>query len=127
MCVRVRELCFLNVMQCEDPSILTTTTTVCSDTRRRSVGVRPLLWCVLGRASQCCQLEFNPDKKKEITPPPPAAPPAAPPQPCVCKLLILIDSFFYPNVLSAARKQEIIKITEQLIEAINNGDFEAYA
>ncbi|KFO71070.1 Calcium/calmodulin-dependent protein kinase type II subunit beta, partial [Cuculus canorus] len=27
---------------------------------------------------------------------------------------------------SAVRKQEIIKITEQLIEAINNGDFEAY-
>uniref|UniRef100_A0A3Q1BPQ6 calcium/calmodulin-dependent protein kinase n=1 Tax=Amphiprion ocellaris TaxID=80972 RepID=A0A3Q1BPQ6_AMPOC len=26
----------------------------------------------------------------------------------------------------AARKQEIIKVTEQLIEAINNGDFEAY-
>uniref|UniRef100_A0A7N8XZJ6 calcium/calmodulin-dependent protein kinase n=1 Tax=Mastacembelus armatus TaxID=205130 RepID=A0A7N8XZJ6_9TELE len=34
------------------------------------------------------------------------------------------------NVPSAAlvpRKQEIIKITEQLIEAVNNGDFEAYA
>uniref|UniRef100_A0A8B9VZ36 calcium/calmodulin-dependent protein kinase n=1 Tax=Anas zonorhyncha TaxID=75864 RepID=A0A8B9VZ36_9AVES len=31
-------------------------------------------------------------------------------------------SFF----LFAVRKQEIIKITEQLIEAINNGDFEAY-
>ncbi|XP_034397228.1 calcium/calmodulin-dependent protein kinase (CaM kinase) II beta 1 isoform X1 [Cyclopterus lumpus] len=30
-----------------------------------------------------------------------------------------------PAVFS--RKQEIIKITEQLIEAINNGDFEAYA
>lgn len=29
--------------------------------------------------------------------------------------------------LSAARKQEIIKTTEQLIEAVNNGDFEAYA
>lgn len=29
---------------------------------------------------------------------------------------------FSPTV----RKQEIIKITEQLIEAINNGDFEAY-
>uniref|UniRef100_A0A8D3EAW6 calcium/calmodulin-dependent protein kinase n=1 Tax=Scophthalmus maximus TaxID=52904 RepID=A0A8D3EAW6_SCOMX len=29
--------------------------------------------------------------------------------------------------VSAARKQEIIKITEQLIEAVNNGDFEAYA
>uniref|UniRef100_A0A4W4EL68 calcium/calmodulin-dependent protein kinase n=1 Tax=Electrophorus electricus TaxID=8005 RepID=A0A4W4EL68_ELEEL len=27
---------------------------------------------------------------------------------------------------SLARKQEIIKITEQLIEAVNNGDFEAY-
>ncbi|XP_075790727.1 calcium/calmodulin-dependent protein kinase type II subunit gamma isoform X3 [Pelodiscus sinensis] len=33
-----------------------------------------------------------------------------------------------PFVLASAalRKQEIIKITEQLIEAINNGDFEAY-
>ncbi|CDR04891.1 unnamed protein product [Oncorhynchus mykiss] len=30
-------------------------------------------------------------------------------------------------VPSAVRKQEIIKITEQLIEAVNNGDFEAYA
>uniref|UniRef100_A0A3Q4FZF4 Calcium/calmodulin-dependent protein kinase type II subunit beta-like n=2 Tax=Neolamprologus brichardi TaxID=32507 RepID=A0A3Q4FZF4_NEOBR len=30
-------------------------------------------------------------------------------------------------MFTAARKQEIIKITEQLIEAINNGDFEAYA
>uniref|UniRef100_A0A4W5NTD7 calcium/calmodulin-dependent protein kinase n=1 Tax=Hucho hucho TaxID=62062 RepID=A0A4W5NTD7_9TELE len=28
--------------------------------------------------------------------------------------------------LKVSRKQEIIKITEQLIEAINNGDFEAY-
>uniref|UniRef100_A0A4W6E5T5 calcium/calmodulin-dependent protein kinase n=2 Tax=Lates calcarifer TaxID=8187 RepID=A0A4W6E5T5_LATCA len=28
---------------------------------------------------------------------------------------------------TVSRKQEIIKITEQLIEAINNGDFEAYA
>uniref|UniRef100_H2N045 calcium/calmodulin-dependent protein kinase n=1 Tax=Oryzias latipes TaxID=8090 RepID=H2N045_ORYLA len=28
--------------------------------------------------------------------------------------------------VSTARKQEIIKVTEQLIEAINNGDFEAY-
>jgi calcium/calmodulin-dependent protein kinase (CaM kinase) II len=31
------------------------------------------------------------------------------------------------SCLPAARKQEIIKITEQLIEAVNNGDFEAYA
>lgn len=28
--------------------------------------------------------------------------------------------------LFSARKQEIIKMTEQLIEAINNGDFDAY-
>uniref|UniRef100_A0A4W6CFF4 Calcium/calmodulin-dependent protein kinase (CaM kinase) II delta 2 n=1 Tax=Lates calcarifer TaxID=8187 RepID=A0A4W6CFF4_LATCA len=28
---------------------------------------------------------------------------------------------------SRSRKQEIIKVTEQLIESINNGDFEAYA
>ncbi|KAI4874223.1 hypothetical protein NFI96_006095 [Prochilodus magdalenae] len=26
-----------------------------------------------------------------------------------------------------AKKQEIIKVTEQLIESINNGDFEAYS
>uniref|UniRef100_A0A8P4GFT6 calcium/calmodulin-dependent protein kinase n=1 Tax=Dicentrarchus labrax TaxID=13489 RepID=A0A8P4GFT6_DICLA len=32
-----------------------------------------------------------------------------------------------PVPLFPSRKQEIIKITEQLIEAINNGDFEAYA
>ncbi|KAM9216714.1 LOW QUALITY PROTEIN: calcium/calmodulin-dependent protein kinase type II subunit beta [Dugong dugon] len=31
------------------------------------------------------------------------------------------------GVPPSARKQEIIKITEQLIEAVNNGDFEAYA
>uniref|UniRef100_A0AAY4CSF1 calcium/calmodulin-dependent protein kinase n=1 Tax=Denticeps clupeoides TaxID=299321 RepID=A0AAY4CSF1_9TELE len=32
-----------------------------------------------------------------------------------------------PSLPVQSRKQEIIKITEQLIEAINNGDFEAYA
>uniref|UniRef100_A0A8C6LAL8 calcium/calmodulin-dependent protein kinase n=1 Tax=Nothobranchius furzeri TaxID=105023 RepID=A0A8C6LAL8_NOTFU len=31
------------------------------------------------------------------------------------------------NFFVAARKQEIIKVTEQLIESINNGDFESYA
>ncbi|KAM4623866.1 calcium/calmodulin-dependent protein kinase type II subunit gamma-like isoform 7-T7 [Polymixia lowei] len=31
-----------------------------------------------------------------------------------------------PQSSPATRKQEIIKITEQLIEAVNNGDFEAY-
>ncbi|XP_042200404.1 calcium/calmodulin-dependent protein kinase type II subunit beta [Callorhinchus milii] len=32
-----------------------------------------------------------------------------------------------PSTSTHSRKQEIIKLTEQLIEAINNGDFEAYA
>ncbi|KAK5598523.1 hypothetical protein CRENBAI_008892, partial [Crenichthys baileyi] len=31
------------------------------------------------------------------------------------------------EIENPTRKQEIIKITEQLIEAVNNGDFEAYA
>uniref|UniRef100_A0A7M4ELW6 calcium/calmodulin-dependent protein kinase n=1 Tax=Crocodylus porosus TaxID=8502 RepID=A0A7M4ELW6_CROPO len=37
--------------------------------------------------------------------------------------LMQLNCFLF---LSTVRKQEIIKITEQLIEAINNGDFEAY-
>uniref|UniRef100_A0A669B371 calcium/calmodulin-dependent protein kinase n=1 Tax=Oreochromis niloticus TaxID=8128 RepID=A0A669B371_ORENI len=39
--------------------------------------------------------------------------------------LIYTHSFFHKTSIS--RKQEIIKVTEQLIESINNGDFEAYA
>uniref|UniRef100_A0A3Q1ARE2 calcium/calmodulin-dependent protein kinase n=1 Tax=Amphiprion ocellaris TaxID=80972 RepID=A0A3Q1ARE2_AMPOC len=35
--------------------------------------------------------------------------------------------FLNTQKISMTRKQEIIKITEQLIEAVNNGDFEAYA
>uniref|UniRef100_A0A8C2GKA7 calcium/calmodulin-dependent protein kinase n=1 Tax=Cyprinus carpio TaxID=7962 RepID=A0A8C2GKA7_CYPCA len=34
--------------------------------------------------------------------------------------------FFFFSLCGSARKQEIIKVTELLIEAINNGDFEAY-
>uniref|UniRef100_A0A8C3VET0 calcium/calmodulin-dependent protein kinase n=1 Tax=Catharus ustulatus TaxID=91951 RepID=A0A8C3VET0_CATUS len=37
------------------------------------------------------------------------------------------NSTSHPSDVPSARKQEIIKITEQLIEAVNNGDFEAYA
>ncbi|XP_076007071.1 calcium/calmodulin-dependent protein kinase (CaM kinase) II beta 1 isoform X6 [Genypterus blacodes] len=37
------------------------------------------------------------------------------------------DSSQSPAATVFSRKQEIIKITEQLIEAVNNGDFEAYA
>lgn len=36
---------------------------------------------------------------------------------------ITTDSNLY---ILSARRQEIIKMTEQLIEAINTGDFEAY-
>uniref|UniRef100_A0A4W5PHR2 calcium/calmodulin-dependent protein kinase n=1 Tax=Hucho hucho TaxID=62062 RepID=A0A4W5PHR2_9TELE len=59
---------------------------------------------------------------------------------CTSCVLPLIHYLYYPSfplfILSspppltnkaALRKQEIIKITEQLIEAVNNGDFEAYA
>uniref|UniRef100_A0A3B3UYX9 calcium/calmodulin-dependent protein kinase n=1 Tax=Poecilia latipinna TaxID=48699 RepID=A0A3B3UYX9_9TELE len=46
-----------------------------------------------------------------------------------CLKILLVRHFF--NIpfffLVVARKQEIIKVTEQLIESINNGDFEAYA
>uniref|UniRef100_A0A8D2ZVZ1 calcium/calmodulin-dependent protein kinase n=1 Tax=Scophthalmus maximus TaxID=52904 RepID=A0A8D2ZVZ1_SCOMX len=45
-------------------------------------------------------------------------------------LVLLITYFVCKSnqilVCLSARKQEIIKVTEQLIEAINNGDFEAY-
>ncbi|XP_061449498.1 calcium/calmodulin-dependent protein kinase type II subunit beta isoform X10 [Rhineura floridana] len=54
-----------------------------------------------------------------------AAPEAEGPQPADTQLFPLP---LIPNPLpSDPRKQEIIKITEQLIEAVNNGDFEAYA
>ncbi|XP_045142254.1 calcium/calmodulin-dependent protein kinase type II subunit beta isoform X1 [Echinops telfairi] len=50
----------------------------------------------------------------------PEASPQVEPPPCPFPTLL--------GPLSAlSRKQEIIKITEQLIEAVNNGDFEAYA
>ncbi|KAL0979027.1 hypothetical protein UPYG_G00179490 [Umbra pygmaea] len=51
-----------------------------------------------------------------VTPPPPI--PTSPPSPKSPSSL---------SLTSQTRKQEIIKITEQLIEAVNNGDFEAYA
>ncbi|NXF02316.1 KCC2D kinase, partial [Smithornis capensis] len=48
--------------------------------------------------------------------------------PTICQA-VTFHFAFHPKIglcLSPARKQEIIKVTEQLIEAINNGDFEAY-
>uniref|UniRef100_A0A3P8S9J0 calcium/calmodulin-dependent protein kinase n=1 Tax=Amphiprion percula TaxID=161767 RepID=A0A3P8S9J0_AMPPE len=46
--------------------------------------------------------------------------------PLLCGLSCISAGFLY-FVGHLSRKQEIIKITEQLIEAVNNGDFEAYA
>uniref|UniRef100_A0A8C2BHZ5 Calcium/calmodulin-dependent protein kinase (CaM kinase) II beta 2 n=1 Tax=Cyprinus carpio TaxID=7962 RepID=A0A8C2BHZ5_CYPCA len=48
---------------------------------------------------------------------------------CFCRLLPHTVCVYSPVSMFSltARKQEIIKITEQLIEAINNGDFDAYA
>lgn len=46
---------------------------------------------------------------------------------CVVTWYVALSSLLTDSVsLLLARKQEIIKVTEQLIEAINNGDFEAY-
>uniref|UniRef100_A0A671XZ05 calcium/calmodulin-dependent protein kinase n=1 Tax=Sparus aurata TaxID=8175 RepID=A0A671XZ05_SPAAU len=39
---------------------------------------------------------------------------------------VICDLLWFCFCLLSARKQEIIKMTEQLIEAINNGDFDAY-
>uniref|UniRef100_A0A8C5NHL0 calcium/calmodulin-dependent protein kinase n=1 Tax=Gouania willdenowi TaxID=441366 RepID=A0A8C5NHL0_GOUWI len=41
--------------------------------------------------------------------------------------LIFNVKLFLLQFIIISRKQEIIKVTEQLIESINNGDFEAYA
>uniref|UniRef100_A0A673G1N8 calcium/calmodulin-dependent protein kinase n=1 Tax=Sinocyclocheilus rhinocerous TaxID=307959 RepID=A0A673G1N8_9TELE len=38
----------------------------------------------------------------------------------------VLHCFFFFSLCGSARKQEIIKVTELLIEAINNGDFDAY-
>uniref|UniRef100_A0A8C8EIT1 calcium/calmodulin-dependent protein kinase n=1 Tax=Oncorhynchus tshawytscha TaxID=74940 RepID=A0A8C8EIT1_ONCTS len=45
----------------------------------------------------------------------------------VCRSICLCLCICLSFCLCLLRKQEIIKITEQLIEAVNNGDFEAYA
>ncbi|XP_042565226.1 calcium/calmodulin-dependent protein kinase type II subunit beta isoform X1 [Clupea harengus] len=49
------------------------------------------------------------ETSRPTAPPPPSQPPSG------------------SSLSVQSRKQEIIKITEQLIEAVNNGDFEAYA
>uniref|UniRef100_A0A670JSC4 calcium/calmodulin-dependent protein kinase n=1 Tax=Podarcis muralis TaxID=64176 RepID=A0A670JSC4_PODMU len=61
------------------------------------------------------------------------------PEPLMFRFLLFFHPCMFPQESSdstnttiededtKARKQEIIKITEQLIEAVNNGDFEAYA
>uniref|UniRef100_A0A673HJC1 calcium/calmodulin-dependent protein kinase n=1 Tax=Sinocyclocheilus rhinocerous TaxID=307959 RepID=A0A673HJC1_9TELE len=43
------------------------------------------------------------------------------------KLKVSFDSTKDTSLCVSARKQDIIKVTEQLIESINNGDFESYA
>ncbi|XP_041914693.1 calcium/calmodulin-dependent protein kinase type II subunit beta isoform X14 [Alosa alosa] len=61
-----------------------------------------------------------PQVTKETSRAPPSSTPHAPPPPS--------HTPSGSSTLSLQlRKQEIIKITEQLIEAVNNGDFEAYA
>ncbi|XP_034026725.1 calcium/calmodulin-dependent protein kinase (CaM kinase) II beta 1 isoform X8 [Thalassophryne amazonica] len=68
-------------------------------------------------ASPAPESDVIPSPSAKVNPPPayttPPPPPHSPSSPSLSS--------------SQTRKQEIIKITEQLIEAINNGDFEAYA
>uniref|UniRef100_A0A803VEC7 calcium/calmodulin-dependent protein kinase n=1 Tax=Ficedula albicollis TaxID=59894 RepID=A0A803VEC7_FICAL len=70
------------------------------------LSVRP---CVCPHASPSC-LTYIPTSR----PPTPTVPPGG-------------GGSAGDSDVPSARKQEIIKITEQLIEAVNNGDFEAYA
>ncbi|XP_036451475.1 calcium/calmodulin-dependent protein kinase type II delta chain isoform X18 [Colossoma macropomum] len=58
-----------------------------------------------------------PSQPEPETAPAPPSQPSSPP----------IPPRSNPSLSVRTRKQEIIKITEQLIEAVNNGDFEAYA
>ncbi|XP_063051493.1 calcium/calmodulin-dependent protein kinase (CaM kinase) II beta 1 isoform X2 [Engraulis encrasicolus] len=65
------------------------------------------------------QAQPHPHPEPEVAPSPRAAAHPSPPPP--------MPPPSSPSMAAQSRKQEIIKITEQLIEAINNGDFEAYA
>ncbi|XP_036719197.1 calcium/calmodulin-dependent protein kinase type II subunit beta isoform X5 [Balaenoptera musculus] len=65
-------------------------------------------------------------------PPPAPISPLPTPSPRICDILSSVRrGSGTPEaegpLPTPSRKQEIIKITEQLIEAVNNGDFEAYA
>lgn len=44
---------------------------------------------------------------------------------CSTSTFVLFSPFIF-LIKPTVRKQEIIKVTEQLIEAISNGDFESY-
>lgn len=46
-------------------------------------------------------------------------------KPALASSSLSLSLFVSPSYF-AVRKQEIIKVTEQLIEAISNGDFESY-
>ncbi|XP_032370861.1 calcium/calmodulin-dependent protein kinase (CaM kinase) II beta 1 isoform X24 [Etheostoma spectabile] len=70
-------------------------------------------------AAPAPEVDAAPAPVPSARPTPPPAHTTSPPPPPSPSSLSLSSS--------QIRKQEIIKITEQLIEAINNGDFEAYA
>uniref|UniRef100_A0A803V7T9 calcium/calmodulin-dependent protein kinase n=1 Tax=Ficedula albicollis TaxID=59894 RepID=A0A803V7T9_FICAL len=78
----------------------------CTGRELGCLSVRP---CVCPHASPSC-LTYIPTSR----PPTPTVPPGG-------------GGSAGDSDVPSARKQEIIKITEQLIEAVNNGDFEAYA
>uniref|UniRef100_A0A8C8DX37 calcium/calmodulin-dependent protein kinase n=1 Tax=Oryzias sinensis TaxID=183150 RepID=A0A8C8DX37_9TELE len=71
---------------------------------------------------RCCTLDHSSsvnNKANTVT-----SPKDTGPAPALVYTLSLIHTC---TIFYKTRKQEIIKVTEQLIESINNGDFEAYA
>uniref|UniRef100_H2LK66 calcium/calmodulin-dependent protein kinase n=1 Tax=Oryzias latipes TaxID=8090 RepID=H2LK66_ORYLA len=81
---------------------------------RNFSGMENVCMCVM--CPLHCPLQVN-NKANTVTSPKDTGPAPA----LVYTLICTVDEDV------KARKQEIIKVTEQLIESINNGDFEAYA
>uniref|UniRef100_A0A8B9ZZY2 calcium/calmodulin-dependent protein kinase n=1 Tax=Anas zonorhyncha TaxID=75864 RepID=A0A8B9ZZY2_9AVES len=95
---------------------------------RRKLKVRMLVYRWLGLEQCCLFLAASPqsNNKTSIVSTAKETPPVQTSMvssPTTIFFSCLLNCSFF---LFAVRKQEIIKITEQLIEAINNGDFEAY-
>uniref|UniRef100_A0A667Z369 calcium/calmodulin-dependent protein kinase n=1 Tax=Myripristis murdjan TaxID=586833 RepID=A0A667Z369_9TELE len=89
---------------------------------RRKLKVRTVLLNVKGRYTVQPSPSLLPSQNSSVTINNKANVVTSPKEPVPTPSLV----HCLPALMPASRKQEIIKVTEQLIEAINNGDFEAY-